>query len=230
LNQEAFMQAVEGLKKLQIADTERLIQDVCKKGGDVLAEGAQGTLLDVEFGSYPFVTSSHTTAAGACIGLGVPPRAISKVFGVFKAYCTRVGNGPFPTELQGDIAELIRKTGQEFGATTGRPRRCGWLDLPALKYAMDLNGVTDLIITKADILSQIPEIQVCTHYQIIDRSVVYINKVIPEYQRFPVWKTQLPNEPFQPELEKYLQFIEKQVETKIKYVSVGTARDEMIGR
>ncbi|MEL7148702.1 MAG: adenylosuccinate synthase, partial [Bacteroidota bacterium] len=160
--ENAFFAAVERLKQFNLVNSEYFINDFLTAGKSVLAEGAQGSLLDIDFGSYPFVTSSTTTAAGACTGLGVAPAAIGEVFGIFKAYCTRVGSGPFPTELFDEDGEQLRKTGREFGATTGRPRRCGWLDLPALKYAVMINGVTQLFMMKADVLSGFDTIKVCT--------------------------------------------------------------------
>ncbi|RMG61574.1 MAG: adenylosuccinate synthase, partial [Bacteroidetes bacterium] len=157
-----FLEAVAFLRSLKLVNGEAYLHEALRAGKNILAEGAQGTLLDIEFGSYPFVTSSNTTTSGACSGLGIPPREIGRVFGIFKAYCTRVGSGPFPTELHDEEGERIRKEGHEFGATTGRPRRTGWIDLPLLRYAVRLNGVTDLIMTKADVLSVMDEIKVCT--------------------------------------------------------------------
>ncbi|MFM9028087.1 MAG: adenylosuccinate synthase, partial [Bacteroidota bacterium] len=169
-----FHEAVTFLKSLNLVDSEHMVNDYIRSHRSILAEGAQGSLLDIDFGSYPFVTSSNTITAGACTGLGVAPRHIRKVFGIFKAYCTRVGSGPFPTELNDATGEAIRKAGNEFGSTTGRPRRCGWLDIPALKYAIMINGVTDLTMTKPDVLSGFDEILVCTHYEIDGERIDYM--------------------------------------------------------
>jgi adenylosuccinate synthase len=165
-HEPAWFASIERLRQIPVVDSEQWINDQLDAGKRVLAEGAQGTLLDIDFGTYPFVTSSTTTAAGACTGLGVAPTRIGEVIGIFKAYCTRVGSGPFPTELHGDTGEALRKAGHEFGATTGRPRRCGWLDLPALKHACMLNGATQLCMMKADVLDSFEEVQVCTHYEV----------------------------------------------------------------
>ena len=160
-----WFEGIELLKKFRIVNTEYLINELTGKGKKVLAEGAQGTMLDIDFGSYPFVTSSNTISAGACTGLGISPKRIGEVFGIFKAYCTRVGSGPFPTELNDETGNTLRELGHEFGSTTGRPRRCGWLDLPALKYAIMINGVTRLFMTKGDVLSGFRTIKVCTGYR-----------------------------------------------------------------
>ena len=171
--EKTFFECINKLKEFKIVDTEYLINKNVNRKKKVLAEGAQGTLLDIDFGSYPFVTSSNTTTAGACIGLGISPKKIDKVFGIFKAYCTRVGAGPFPTELFDDIGEKIAKNGNEFGSTTGRPRRCGWLDLPALKYSIMLNGVSDLYMMKADVLSGFSEVKVCVGYEYNNEKIDY---------------------------------------------------------
>ena len=171
--EKTFFECINKLKEFKIVDTEYLINKNVNRKKKVLAEGAQGTLLDIDFGSYPFVTSSNTTTAGACIGLGISPKKIDKVFGIFKAYCTRVGAGPFPTELFDDIGEKIAKNGNEFGSTTGRPRRCGWLDLPALKYSIMLNGVSDLYMMKADVLSGFSEVKVCIGYEYNNEKIDY---------------------------------------------------------
>ncbi|MDP4901460.1 MAG: adenylosuccinate synthase, partial [Schleiferiaceae bacterium] len=162
--EQRWMEAVQHLLELRLVDSDHYISDALRAGKKILAEGAQGTLLDVDFGTYPFVTSSTTTCAGACTGLGVAPNRIGRVLGIFKAYCTRVGSGPFPTELNNETGERMRQVGREFGSTTGRPRRCGWLDLPALKYAVEINGVTELMMMKADVLSGFEQLSVCTHY------------------------------------------------------------------
>src|ERR1700744_3884650 len=172
--EQAFFEAIELIKQFELVDSERLVNDYLKQGKTVLAEGAQGTLLDIDFGSYPFVTSSNTTTAGACTGLGIAPNKIGNVIGIFKAYCTRVGSGPFPTELDNETGEKIRQIGREFGATTGRARRTGWLDIPALKYAVMVNGVTELMMMKADVLSDFDEIEICTHYTYEGKVIDYL--------------------------------------------------------
>jgi adenylosuccinate synthase len=226
--------------EIPLVDSENFINESLKHGKSVLAEGAQGTLLDVDFGSYPFVTSSNTVSAAVCTGLGVSPKRIGKIYGVFKAYCTRVGSGPFPTELLDDMGELLRAKGHEFGATTGRPRRTGWLDIPALKYSIMLNGVTDLIITKADVMDNFDEIQVCTHYQLDDQKLDYIpyeivdNQLTPSYESQQTWKGDLSNatsmETLPSAFRDYLVFIEKAVECPITVVSVGPDREQTILR
>jgi adenylosuccinate synthase len=169
-----WFESIEFLKQMQIIDGEHYLNEALSKGKKILAEGAQGTLLDIDFGTYPFVTSSNTITAGACTGLGIAPTKIGNVFGIFKAYCTRVGSGPFPTELKDDLGELIRQKGKEFGSTTGRPRRVGWLDLPALKYAIQLDGSNELIMMKADVLSDLDTIKVCTHYHFNNQVIDYL--------------------------------------------------------
>ena len=228
------------IKTMNLIDSEYEINNHLDKGLSVLAEGAQGSLLDIDFGSYPFVTSSNTVTAGTCTGLGIAPSRIGEVYGIFKAYCTRVGSGPFPTELDNELGESIRKAGNEFGATTGRPRRCGWLDLPALKYTIMLNGVTKLIMTKPDVLSGFKTIQVCTHYKyegkIIDRMPYDIvhNAVTPVYKEMAGWTlpddgvhdlSQLPNS-----LCDYISFLEKELNVPVVIVSVGPDRKETLAR
>lgn len=230
----AFFEAVELLKSIPQVDSEHFVNQYLNEGRSVLAEGAQGTLLDIDFGSYPFVTSSNTTTAGACTGLGVAPRTIGSVIGIFKAYCTRVGGGPFPTELNDATGEELRKTGNEFGATTGRPRRCGWIDIPALKYAIMLNGVTELVMTKADVLSDFDTIYACTHYkyngEVIDYMPYDINAILPEpvYEAIPGWKedlTQVKSPADLPEkLKAYIAYLEKHIGVPVKYLSVGPDR------
>jgi len=229
-----FFEAIEFLKTIPHVDSEHLINKALQNGQKVLAEGAQGTLLDIDFGSYPFVTSSNTTSAGACIGLGVAPQKIGNVIGIFKAYCTRVGSGPFPTELNNEIGENLRRIGHEFGATTGRARRTGWIDLPALKYAIMLNGVTELVMTKADVLSGFEEISVCTHYiqdgNKIDYMPYDICSVKPEpvIENLPGWKediTKITSKEEIPEaLKNYIIYLEEQLNIPIKYLSVGPDR------
>lgn len=237
-HEPAFFEAVEYLKQFKIVNSEYFVNQLISDGKKVLAEGAQGTLLDIDFGSYPFVTSSNTITGGACSGLGIAPQKINKVFGIFKAYCTRVGNGPFPTEQENETGELLRKLGHEFGATTGRPRRTGWLDLPGLKYAIMLNGVTDLICTKSDVLSGFEEVQVCDSYKIgsdISSQIPFDlldETVIPQYKSFPGWKedlTKIREYSQLPETFKtYIDYVEKQIEVPINIISVGPDREETI--
>jgi adenylosuccinate synthase len=234
----AWFEAVAFLKGFPFVDSETLINDALKSGKKVLAEGAQGTMLDIDFGSYPFVTSSNTVTAGACTGLGIAPNRIGEVYGIFKAYCTRVGGGPFPTELDNEIGEKLRQEGREFGATTGRPRRCGWIDIPALKYAILLNGVTQLIMTKSDVLSSFDEIYACTHYQIdgqkTDQLPFDLNGVQPIYEAIPGWKTDLTQLKDMAQLPAalmdYIQWLEKALEVPIKIVSVGPDRNQTLYR
>ena len=238
LEEENFFLAVQFLKKFEITDTEYLINNNINKEKKFLAEGAQGTLLDIDFGSYPFVTSSNTTTAGACIGLGISPRKISNVYGIFKAYCTRVGAGPFPTELFDDIGDTIAHNGNEFGSTTGRPRRCGWLDIPALKYSVMLNGVTHLYIMKADVLSDFDEVKVCTGYIYDGKEIDYFPSIIdsdnikPVYKVFPGWTSKVNEsrryEDLEDNFKNYITFIEDSVGVKIKLISLGPDREETV--
>ncbi|GAB4132143.1 MAG: adenylosuccinate synthase [Raineya sp.] len=234
-----FFEAIEFLKAFQLADTEYLINEALQENKSILAEGAQGSLLDIDFGSYPFVTSSNTLAAGACTGLGLAPNKIGKVMGIFKAYCTRVGSGPFPTELEDEVGEAIRKEGREFGATTGRPRRCGWLDLPALRYTIMLNGVNELFMMKADVLSILDEIKICTHYQLPDGTItdkmpycLISEPVKPVFKAFEGWKTDLrvfdSFDKLPQSLIEYVNFIEKAVGVPITIISVGPDRTQTI--
>ena len=236
----AWFEGIELLKKLKHIDSEQYLNDALLEEKSVLAEGAQGSLLDIDFGSYPFVTSSNTICAGACTGLGIAPNRIGKVFGIFKAYCTRVGSGPFPTELLEETGEQLRKTGNEFGSTTGRPRRCGWLDLPALKYAIMINGVTELIMMKADVLSGFEKIKVCTQYEVkgeaqdnfpFDISPEYVK---PIYKELKGWKQDLTGvksaNDMPSELVEYILFLEKQLHVPITIVSVGPDRTQTLFR
>ncbi|MCI4667407.1 MAG: adenylosuccinate synthase [Bacteroidia bacterium] len=231
-----FLEAIEFMKTLKTCKGEAYLADALASGKKVLAEGAQGTLLDIEFGSYPFVTSSNTIAAGACIGLGVPPQSIGKVFGIFKAYCTRVGSGPFPTELNDDMGEKIRKAGSEFGATTGRPRRTGWLDLPLLKFAVRINGVTDLIMTKADVLSELEEIQVCTKYDtpegITENAPFDLEHATPIYEKHGCWQEDLTGcrsvEQVPASLKSYIKVVEDYLNVPMTYLSVGPDREQIM--
>ncbi|WP_163323029.1 adenylosuccinate synthase [Draconibacterium mangrovi] len=235
--EKEWFEGVEVLKSFNLVDTEHMINDALKEGKSVLAEGAQGTLLDIDFGSYPFVTSSNTICAGACTGLGLAPQTIGKVFGIFKAYCTRVGMGPFPTELFDKTGEKLRTAGNEFGSTTGRPRRCGWLDLVALKYTCMLNGVTELIMMKADVLDDFDTIKVCVGYEIDGEVVEHFpfeldDHVKPVYVELPGWETDLTkikdqNE-FPEELNNYINFIEDEMGIPITLASVGPNREQTI--
>ncbi|WP_339925898.1 adenylosuccinate synthase [uncultured Cyclobacterium sp.] len=234
-----FFNAVSFFKSLRLVETEFEVNAALKSNKKVLAEGAQGSLLDVDFGSYPFVTSSSTMAAGACTGLGVPPSAIGEVFGIFKAYCTRVGSGPFPTELFDNDGEQMRKDGNEFGSTTGRPRRCGWLDLPALKYSIMINGVTQLFMMKADVLNGFENIKICTEYKLEDDDTTkgqFLNGttegIQPVYVTMEGWNCSLSGisdyEDFPEALKAYVTFLEKELQVPIKMVSVGPDRKETI--
>jgi len=238
--EDEFFEAVESLKQLNFIDSEQYIFDAIASNKKILAEGAQGSLLDIDFGTYPFVTSSNTTAAGACTGLGIAPTKIGRVLGIFKAYTTRVGSGPFPTELFDIDGETMGRVGNEFGATTGRPRRCGWLDLVALKYAVKINGVTELMMMKADVLSGFERIKVCTSYHYKGTIVSHLpynieeENVAPIYTELPGWKkdlTGLTKESDLPEnLMSYIEYLEKELEVPIKIVSVGPDRKQTIFR
>jgi adenylosuccinate synthase len=236
--EKLWFKAVEELRGFPLIDSELYINKALAEGKSVLAEGAQGSLLDVDFGSYPYVTSSNTITAGVCSGLGVPPSAIGKVYGVFKAYCTRVGSGPFPTELFDETGERLREKGREFGATTGRPRRCGWLDLPALRYAIMLNGVTDLVMMKSDVLNDFESINICTGYEVSGSMVQDLtyetlsNAVTPGYIAMNGWKQTLQAcdsyENLPENLKAYTRFIEKDAGLPVKILSIGPGREETI--
>ncbi len=238
--EKKWFSALELLKKFTFIDSEHYISDALKAGKSILAEGAQGSLLDIDFGSYPFVTSSNTVCAGACTGLGIAPNKVGHVFGIFKAYCTRVGSGPFPSELHEETGEELRKAGHEFGATTGRPRRCGWIDLPALKYAIILNGVTELIMTKADVLSTFKELKVCTSYLYNGEEIDYFPYSIEEegltpiYKSMPGWDDDLTGmssvDQLPTQLNEYILFLEKELEVPITVVSVGPDRTQTLIR
>ncbi len=232
--------AVEYLRSLDIIDSEPYFHTKMAEGKTILAEGAQGTLLDIDFGTYPFVTSSNTTCAGACTGMGIAPNKIKNVYGIFKAYCTRVGSGPFPTELFDTTGETIQANGHEFGATTGRPRRCGWLDLPALKYAINVNGVTELMMMKADVLSGIGKLQICTAYkykgEVIDHLPYKLQEdlIEPIYTEMAGWEEDLTKmvaeDEFPQTFKDYIAFIEAEVGVPITLVSVGPDRAQTIMR
>ena len=238
--EKKFFNSLNFIRNFSIIDSENFLFDSLKEGKKILAEGAQGSMLDIDFGTYPYVTSSNTTAAGVCSGLGIPPKKINKVIGIFKAYTTRVGSGPFPSEIFDDIGKKISKVGKEFGATTGRPRRCGWLDLVSLKYAVDINGVTELAIMKSDVLSWIGKIKICTSYKQfgkeISRMPFSLNSpnLSPIYSEFDGWNqdiTNIKNESELPlNLKKYISFIEEKLEIPIKIISLGPRRDQTIYR
>ncbi|WP_341228230.1 adenylosuccinate synthase [uncultured Arcticibacterium sp.] len=239
--EKTFFEACEFLQTFKITETEYTVNKHLEEGEKVLAEGAQGSLLDVDFGSYPFVTSSSTTASGVCAGLGVAPGKIGEVYGIFKAYCTRVGSGPFPTELEDATGELMRKEGNEFGATTGRPRRCGWLDIPALKYTVMLNGVTQLVMMKADVLNIFKELEVCVGYKLADGTVteqmpfdLCDETVTPVYETVKGWDCSLEGitdfDKLPQELKDYVKYIEDKVGVSITYVSTSPDRTATIKR
>lgn len=233
-----WFEGIEALRKLTVIDSEHYINNALKSGKKVLAEGAQGALLDIDFGSYPFVTSSNTTSAGVCSGLGVAPNKIGHVMGIFKAYCTRVGSGPFPTELENEEGEKLRKIGNEFGSTTGRPRRCGWIDLPALKYAITLNGVTQLSMMKADVLNSFETIYACTHYEIDGKQTdempydLVTTQVKPIYKSFKGWNCDLGGihgyDELPKELKEYTSFLEAELGVPVSIISVGPDRTETL--
>ncbi len=234
-----FFDAIAFLKDFNLVDGEFQINKDILDNKKILAEGAQGSLLDIDFGSYPFVTSSNTMTAGACTGLGVAPKNIGKVYGIFKAYCTRVGSGPFPTELNDATGEMMRKVGNEFGSTTGRPRRCGWLDIPALKYAIMINGVSELLMMKADVLDDFETVKICTHYILKDGSKVdYLPFDLQTEIQEPVfvslngWKSNLKNakkySDFPKAFADYISFIEKELSLKITLVSTGPERQQTV--
>ncbi|MFL5729509.1 MAG: adenylosuccinate synthase [Cytophagaceae bacterium] len=237
--EKEFFEAIDFLKQFNLVDSEYIINEAIKAKQTILAEGAQGSLLDVDFGSYPFVTSSTTMTAGACTGLGIAPSHVGEVFGIFKAYCTRVGGGPFPTELENEEGETLRKVGREFGSTTGRPRRCGWIDLPALKYAIMLNGVTQMLMMKADVLNSFKTIKVCTHYKLkngklTDMLPYDIMEEIaePVYVEKKGWNCDLTGknscEELPAELLAYVSFLEKELQVPISVISVGPDRNQTI--
>ncbi|HZK93119.1 MAG TPA: adenylosuccinate synthase [Prolixibacteraceae bacterium] len=237
--EKAWFEGIETIKQFQLIDSETVINKLIDSGKSVIAEGAQGTMLDIDFGSYPFVTSSNTITAGACTGLGVAPNKIGKVYGIFKAYCTRVGSGPFPTELNDATGQKLRDVGHEFGSTTGRPRRCGWLDLVALKYAIMIDGVTELIMMKADVLDDFDAIKVCTKYKINGELTEDFPHELdgneePIYESLPGWNKALTGvtseNDFPVELSNYIKYIETKLHVPISIVSVGPNRSQTIER
>jgi adenylosuccinate synthase len=237
--EKAWFEGIEYLKQFQLVDSEHVINKMLDEGKSVLCEGAQGTMLDVDFGSYPFVTSSNTVCAGACTGLGVSPRRIGDVYGIFKAYCTRVGAGPFPTELFDEVGDKIRDLGHEYGAVTGRKRRCGWIDLVALKYAVMIDGVTQLIMMKSDVLDDFETIKACVAYkvngEVIDHFPFDISEgVEPVYVEMPGWQTPMSKmqseDEFPEEFNNYISFLEEELGVPVKIVSVGPDREQTIVR
>ena len=235
-----WFEGIETLRGLTAVDSEHYLNKALREGKKVLAEGAQGTMLDIDFGTYPFVTSSNTVTAGTCTGLGIAPTRIGKVIGIFKAYCTRVGSGPFPTELNNDTGEAIRQEGREFGSTTGRPRRCGWIDLPQMKYAIMVNGVTELSMMKADVLSIFESIQVCTHYLVDGNKTEEFPfdtndaNIVASYEELEGWEcdiTSLENFSSAPAaLKKYVRYLEDKLEVPINIISVGPDRKQTLSK
>ena len=237
--EEKWFDSLETLKRFPHIESEHFIHKAIKDGKKILAEGAQGTLLDIDFGSYPFVTSSNTITAGACTGLGIAPNKIGEVIGIFKAYCTRVGSGPFPSELFDEIGARLAKIGNEFGSTTGRARRCGWIDLPALRYAININGVTQLNMMKADVLSGLDTIKVCTHYMLDGNKIDYLpfednEKLTPVYSELKGWDKDLMHisslDEAPQEVHDYISYLEKELDTPISIVSVGPDRKQTFFR
>lgn len=237
--EKSWFEGLECIKRFELIDSEHVINDALRSDKKILAEGAQGTMLDIDFGSYPFVTSSNTICAGACTGLGVAPRNIGEVYGIFKAYCTRVGSGPFPSELFDETGDEMRRIGFEFGSVTGRPRRCGWIDLVALKYAVMINGVTRLIMMKSDVLDQFETINACVAYKIDGKETERFPYDLsegaePVYVELPGWKTDMSQmvseDEFPEEFNAYLNFLEEELEVPIHIVSVGPDREQTILR
>lgn len=234
-----WMEGIKLIKSMRVIDSEQYVNDNLLEGNSILAEGAQGTLLDIDFGSYPFVTSSNTICAGACTGLGVAPGKIGEVYGIFKAYCTRVGSGPFPTELEDEVGQLMRDRGNEYGSTTGRPRRCGWLDLVALKYSVMINGVTSLIMMKSDVLDTFDTIKICIAYSENGQELSYLpyelsDTIKPVFKDFKGWKKDMTEcrseSDFPVEFSNYIAFIEKFIGVKLTIISVGPDRVQTIVR
>jgi adenylosuccinate synthase len=236
--EQEWLSAIEYLKEFRLIDSEQMINDLIAEGKSILCEGAQGSMLDIDFGSYPFVTSSNTVCAGACTGLGVAPNKIGNVYGITKAYCTRVGAGPFPTELFDETGSEMRDRGHEYGAVTGRERRCGWIDLVALKYTIMINGVTHLILMKSDVLDTFPTIKACVAYKQNGETITHfpysIDNVEPVYTEIPGWQcdlTKITKEEDLPEaFVNYIKFLEKELGVPVKYVSIGPDREQTITR
>lgn len=233
-----WFEGIENLRRLKLINTEYFLNNALAEGQTILAEGAQGSMLDINFGTYPFVTSSSTISASASVGLGISPTRIRKVYGITKAYCTRVGSGPFPTELDNEMGELLRKEGKEFGATTGRPRRCGWIDLPALKYAGMLSGLTDLIVTKIDVMNNLEEFSACTDYEVNGKNTQELpydlgqEGLKPVYKVFPGWQKDIGNihnfDELPSEITNYVAFLESYLNVTITILSTGPGREEFI--
>jgi adenylosuccinate synthase len=236
--EEEFFDALEFLKQLNIVNGEYFINKQVVEGKRILAEGAQGSMLDIDFGTFPFVTSSSTISAGVCSGLGVSPQKIRDVIGITKAYCTRVGGGPFPTELDNEIGEQLRQTGNEYGSTTGRPRRCGWIDLVALRFACMINGVTKIVMTKADVLDKFEELKLCISYGINGKEISEIPfqmtrlNIKPTYKNFPGWNKPTTNAKLFPDLpekmKNYVEFINQYLGVSIQFISNGPGRDQIV--
>ncbi|HQW85023.1 MAG TPA: adenylosuccinate synthetase, partial [Ferruginibacter sp.] len=236
--EEEFFEAMEFLREFKIVNGEYFINEKIQKGQKILAEGAQGSMLDVDFGTFPFVTSSNTISAGVCTGLGIPPQKIKEVFGISKAYCTRVGSGPFPTELLDETGEKIRTIGNEFGSTTGRPRRCGWIDLVALQFACMINGVTQIIMTKADILDNLDELKVCNSYLVNGVEKKYVPfqmqkvNIEPLYKTFTGWKKDITEikdfDALPTEMKIYINYLNEFLGVPVKYISNGPGRDQLV--
>jgi adenylosuccinate synthase len=237
--EEEFFEALEFLRSFKIVNGEYFLNEKLSEGKKVLAEGAQGSMLDVDFGTFPFVTSSSTISAGVCSGLGIAPQKIKEVIGITKAYCTRVGSGPFPTELNDETGDFIRKAGSEFGSTTGRPRRCGWIDLVALQFACMINGVTQLVMTKTDIFDELKELKVCTGYRINGEETKHVPfqmnrlKIEPTYESFPGWETGITgiktfaDMPLQ--IKTYIKYLDEYLKVPVKYISNGPGREQIVG-
>ena len=237
--EKKWFEGIENLKRFRLIDSEHAVNRLLDEDNTMLAEGAQGSMLDIDFGTYPFVTSSNTLCAGVCTGLGVAPSRIGNVYGIFKAYCTRVGSGPFPTELFDEDGERMRQIGMEFGATTGRPRRCGWLDMVALKYSVMKNGVTSLIMMKADVLNDFDRLKVAVAYRVNgERTTEFpfetAGEIVPEYREFEGWKCDINSmrsyDEFPRQLKEYIEFIERETGVPVKIISVGPDREETIVR
>jgi adenylosuccinate synthase len=233
-SESEFFEGVELMRTFTLVDSEVLLNDYLKQGKKILAEGAQGSLLDIDFGSYPYVTSSNTITAGACTGLGIPPTAIRNVIGIFKAYCTRVGSGPFPSELSDETGERIRKQGNEFGSTTGRPRRCGWIDLPALRYAVMINGVTHLAMMKADVLTGFAEVGACMNYFVEGKKIAMMpfdivhREAKPDFRMMNGWNEISVAGELSADFADYVSFLEKEIGVHISFISTGPGREEVV--